>query len=516
MTNPRQTKWTPLGEAGRKLCPACPGTSEAQLQPHARPLHTFTSSPEAAPESASRFFWLFATEVIFFRQARPTCPLLIFVRELAPSHSHSPPAARVPTTPLPRCQMSDSSTQSKHDDSRGRWRRWFSQLVAPQIDQQTLDERLREARATLPPPVVWLFGKAQSGKTSIIRALTGSSQAEIGNGFRPCTRTAQVYPFPDADEPLLEFLDTRGLGEVDYDPSEDIEVFSRRAHVLIVVVKALDHAQSAVLQPLREILRTHSDWPVIVVQTCLHEAYPGREHPTPYPFGVYPFPPSVPSDLARSLAHQRDWFRGQNVRFVPIDFTLPEDGFADPFYGIDALWDAIESVLPWGLRAMLRDAATGEALRNTYRQLAERHILSYALAAGAVAALPVPMIDVPLILGIQGKLCHSIASIYGESLSAQRIAEISGSLGAGYLARLGGRELLKLVPGWGTAVAATYAAATTYALGQMYVKYFESVQQGYLPDAASLRSMYDAQFEQGRRKMRRYLEHALARRTSPH
>ena len=65
-------------------------------------------------------------------------------------------------------------------------------------------------------------------------------------------------------------------------------------------------------------------------------------------------------------------------------------------------------------------------------------------------------------------------------------------------------------------VAATYAAATTYALGQMYVKYFESVQQGYLPDAASLRSMYDAQFEQGRRKMRRYLEHALARRTSPH
>ncbi len=472
--------------------------------------------PRGRPGAGDSLFLIARNRSDFFPAGKADLPATDIRPRTTPSHSHSSPAARVPTIPLPRCQMSDSSTHSKHDVSRGRWRRWFSQLVAPQIDQQTLDERLREARATLPPPVVWLFGKAQSGKTSIIRALTGSSQAEIGNGFRPCTRTAQVYPFPDADEPLLEFLDTRGLGEVDYDPSEDIEVFSRRAHVLIVVVKALDHAQSAVLQPLREILRTHSDWPVIVAQTCLHEAYPGREHPTPYPFGVYPFPPSVPSDLARSLAHQRDWFRGQNVRFVPIDFTLPEDGFADPFYGIDALWDAIESVLPWGLRAMLRDAATGEALRSTYRQLAERHILSYALAAGAVAALPVPMIDVPLILGIQGKLCHSIASIYGESLSAQRIAEISGSLGAGYLARLGGRELLKLVPGWGAAVAATYAAATTYALGQMYVKYFESVQQGYLPDAASLRSMYDAQFEQGRRKMRRYLEHALARRTAPH
>src|SRR5690606_34222822 len=33
-------------------------------------------------------------------------------------------------------------------------------------------------------PVVWLLGKVQSGKTSIIRAVTGASDAEIGDGFR--------------------------------------------------------------------------------------------------------------------------------------------------------------------------------------------------------------------------------------------------------------------------------------------------------------------------------------------
>ena len=40
-------------------------------------------------------------------------------------------------------------------------------------------------------PIVWLVGKVQSGKTSIIRALTQASDAEIGSGFRACTRTAR-------------------------------------------------------------------------------------------------------------------------------------------------------------------------------------------------------------------------------------------------------------------------------------------------------------------------------------
>src|SRR5262245_11893341 len=46
-------------------------------------------------------------------------------------------------------------------------------------------------------PVVWLLGKVQSGKTSVIRAITRSSDAAIGDGFRPCTRTARLYAFPN-------------------------------------------------------------------------------------------------------------------------------------------------------------------------------------------------------------------------------------------------------------------------------------------------------------------------------
>ena len=99
-------------------------------------------------------------------------------------------------------------------------------------------------------PVVWLLGKVQSGKTSIIRELTQASDAEIGSGFEACTKTARVFDFP-AEAPIIRFLDTRGLGEVAYDPREDIAFCEDRSHLLLAVVKALDFEQTAVLAAIR-------------------------------------------------------------------------------------------------------------------------------------------------------------------------------------------------------------------------------------------------------------------------
>src|SRR5947209_7591434 len=103
--------------------------------------------------------------------------------------------------------------------------------------EQELQKQLAELRRRMPVPVFWLYGKTQSGKTSIIKYLTGADRAEIGNGFRPCTRYSQEYDFPTADTPLLSFLDTRGLGEPGYDPEEDLARFDHQAHLVVVTVK---------------------------------------------------------------------------------------------------------------------------------------------------------------------------------------------------------------------------------------------------------------------------------------
>lgn len=394
---------------------------------------------------------------------------------------------------------------------RSYWSTLWGKLWTPQVREAELQQRLQRVRRELPVPVFWLLGKAQSGKTSLIRALTGSSRAEIGSGFRPCTRTSQLYPFPDGEHHFVQFLDTRGLGEVAYDPSEDLQVLEKQSHCLIVVVKAMDHAQQAVLEPLAAIRRAHPHWPLVVVQTSLHEGYPTAEsrHLVPYPYGEFPFPPAVPSDLARSLASQRAWFAGESVRFVPVDFTQVEDGFEPQHYGLEALWQAIEEAVPLGLRAMMQEHQ--KTFRDAYFRAAHPHILGYSVAAGAAAGVPVPVIDMPLVLAIQAKLFHSIASLYGQKMSPQRAAEIFGSLGISFAARLGGRELFKLIPGVGTAMSALFAAASTYALGCTLCAYFGLVRQGDVPDAAALRRLYEAEFEEGRRRLGAYLHHLGSR-----
>jgi uncharacterized protein (DUF697 family) len=381
----------------------------------------------------------------------------------------------------------------------------WDHIRAPKVSEEKLDKLLARARRGLPQPVFWLLGKAQSGKTSIIRALTGSDRAEIGNGFRACTRRARLYAFPDDAAAFVRFLDTRGLGEVEYDPAEDIRVLENQAHCLMVVVKAMDHAQRGVLEPLGTILDSHPDWPVIVVQTALHEGYPepGTPHAVPYPYQDTPVPASVPPGLARSLTKQRQWFAPYRARFVPVDFTLPEDAYEPEHYGLDALWESIEEALPLGLRAMLGEHR--KPFRDAYFRTAQPHVVSYAVIAGGAAGLPIPWVDLPLLIAIQAKMFHSIASIYGQELSPGRMGEIAGTLGIGFAARMGGRELLKLIPGFGSAVAALFAAASTYALGCTLCAYFSIVRQGDVPDAALLRKLYEEEYKEGRRRLKTYL-----------
>src|SRR5215470_6938316 len=190
------------------------------------------------------------------------------------------------------------------------------QLFTPQIDAQALQVALSRLRHGLPPPVIWLFGKVQSGKTSIIRALTGAERAHIGSGFTPCTRWAERYDFPNADVPLAVFLDTRGLGEAGYDPQEDFAAFQGEAQMLLVVVKAMDMALEHLLGALKTILQKKPSWPVVVAQTTLHQGYPAdqHEHVYPYPFATSSWPATVPTDLARALAFQRGLFNGIPVK----------------------------------------------------------------------------------------------------------------------------------------------------------------------------------------------------------
>lgn len=353
------------------------------------------------------------------------------------------------------------------------WQTLRRTVIQPEPDP-ALDAKVAEA-ARARAVTIWLLGKVQSGKSSIVRVTTGSTAAEIGEGFKPCTRASKQFEFP-ADAPVLRFLDTRGLEEVGYDPAQDMAECATRTHLLMPVLRADDQATDALLAALGRIRAEHPEWPLVVAQTCLHKLYPHPpRHPATYPYtgtGFDDANPLIPPDLARSLARQRRDFAALPgsgaMRFVPLDFTVSQDGLSQdglaPFdYGMPALADAIEALAPSAFAGILAGALRGG---DDARQARARpHI--YAYAAAAAAADVAPIVGVVGVPAVQAKLLHSLAAVYAVPWSATLATGLLGALGTGALVRQGGvfvvRELAKLIPGYGQTVGVAMAAAASFA-----------------------------------------------------
>lgn len=369
-----------------------------------------------------------------------------------------------------------------------------------------LDATLSELRTKTPAPVFWLLGKTQSGKTTIIRFLTGAEDAAIGSGFRPCTRTSRLYQFPTADAPLLTFLDTRGVDEPGYDPAEDLAAFDPKAHVVLVTVKATDFAQGTVRNALERIRAASPSRPVALVVTCLHEAFPRQPHPEPYPFAQLavdanapvctgseqtPTPPA----LCQCIDEHRRAFAGLFDACVPIDVTRPDDGFADPTYGGEQLKRVLLGVLPGAYRqTLLRLKEATDALKDAHLRHAMPIILGYTSMAGTAGAVPIPFVDLVILPGIQARLAHHLGQIYGQPMTPERLRELGTAVGVGLVARTLVRQAVKFIPFVGSAVGATVAAASTYALGRALCYYFEAVCEGHVPTADALRKFYHEQY----------------------
>jgi uncharacterized protein (DUF697 family) len=388
----------------------------------------------------------------------------------------------------------------------------LKQAFSTQDRDARLREKLQELRQQTPVPVFWLYGKTQSGKTSLIRYLTGAEDAEIGQGFRPTTRYSRLYQFPTADAPLVSFIDTRGVDEPGYDPREDLERFNEMAHVVIITTKVLDHALENLLKHFRPIRASKPGRPVVLCLTTLHEAYPQQQHPqrheaTDWGLGTADngkvvhgdsavqqtlTPP--PEALRASIAEQQRVFQGLYDYLVPVDLTCPEDGFEEPEYGGSYLKEVLLQTLPAAHRQTLLtlDEASG-ALRDLYAEHAVPHILAYSTLAATAGAIPIPWVDLFIVPGIQARMIAHLAEYYGQPLSGQRFLELASTLGMGMAVRQATRELVKFVPYVGSVVGAAFAGAATFALGKAFCFYYSSVHKGHVPRPEELRHYYQEQ-----------------------
>ncbi|MBW4691957.1 MAG: 50S ribosome-binding GTPase [Lyngbya sp. HA4199-MV5] len=369
---------------------------------------------------------------------------------------------------------------------------WFS------VSDAKVVEILEQVRSELPTTEALLVGKPQAGKSSIVRGLTGVSADIVGQGFRPHTQHTQRYSYPTSDLPLLIFTDTVGLGDVAQDTDAIAQELlgelqpdeNRRARVLILTVKVNDFAIDTLRQIASQLRQQHSEVPCLLVVTSLHELYPATlsDHP--------PYPPDVAA-VTRSFAAVQESFKGLYDRAVMIDFTLEEDAFTPTFYGLEAFINALADLLPEAearaMHQLLTDSA-GEKLGNLYRDAGRRYILPFAIMAATLAAVPLPFATMPVLTALQVSLVGLLGQLYGQTLSPSQAGGIVSAIGGGFLAQAIGRELIKFIPGFGSVIAASWAAAYTWALGEAACVYFGDLMGGKTPDPKRIQQAMNESF----------------------
>ncbi|MDZ8056245.1 MAG: YcjF family protein [Aulosira sp. ZfuVER01] len=371
--------------------------------------------------------------------------------------------------------------------------KWFS------VSETQIAEILETVRAELPTTEALLIGKPQAGKSSIVRGLTGVSAEIVGQGFRPHTQHTQRYAYPSADLPLLIFTDTVGLGDVKQDTQAiikelvgDLEQSTRSARVLILTVKINDFATDTLRQIAQNLRQQYPDIPCLLAVTCLHEVYPSStaDHPT--------YPPDY-EEVNRAFEAIQDDFVKICDRSVLIDFTLEEDGYNPVFYGLEALRDNLAELLPeaeaQAIYQLLDREETGKQLGNLYRDTGRRYILPFSIMAATVAAVPLPFATMPVLTALQVSMVTALGNLYGQTLTPSQAGGVVSAIAGGFLAQAIARELIKFVPGFGSVIAASWAAAYTWSLGETACVYFGDLMGGKKPDPKKIQSVMQEAFK---------------------
>ncbi|HTL90484.1 MAG TPA: 50S ribosome-binding GTPase [Leptolyngbya sp.] len=369
---------------------------------------------------------------------------------------------------------------------------WF------RVDEAQVEEILQKVRSELPTTEALLVGKPQSGKSSIVRGLTGVSAEIVGQGFRPHTQYTQQYSYPTEELPLLVFTDTVGLGDGTQETSDVIrELISElkpdetRAKVLILTVKISDFATDTLKQIAEKIRQQHPQVPCLLVVTCLHELYPAKvsDHPE--------YPPSF-VDLDRAFSTIQQNFSGLFDRAVVIDFTLEEDEFNPTLYGVKALVDALAELLPEAesraIAQLLNDRDAGKQIGDIYRNAGRRYILPFSIMAGAAAAIPLPLATMPVLTALQVSMVGALGQLYGQKLTPSQAGGVVSAIAGGFVAQAIGRELVKFIPGFGSVIAASWASTYTWALGEAACVYFGDLMGGKTPDPKQIQAAMKESF----------------------
>ena len=316
-----------------------------------------------------------------------------------------------------------------------------------------------------------IFGKTGVGKSTLVNAIFGTDIAATGIG-EPVTRAEHLYLHQSG---TLGVLDTRGL-EVGRDNATLIaelrdylhgmrrKPLADQLHVAWYCVRAGDRRFEATEA---DFVRALHDLglPVIMVLTQVPRA-DGRVHPDS-------------EALAASIAALDLPIEDGLIHYT---MALADEFTGQTAYGLQEVLDATFRGAPDGVAHAITAAQRIDF--NRKRERAEAAIKIATGAATAAGASPIPFSDAAILVPIQLTMMASIAVTYGISIERSTAASMATTAAATTVGRSLVGNLIKFVPGAGTAIAgsinATVAGTFTYAMGQAWLRVCERLARGEL------------------------------------
>lgn len=137
-------------------------------------------------------------------------------------------------------------------------------------------------------------------------------------------------------------------------------------------------------------------------------------------------------------------------------------------------------------------ATTGSAAADTIEsaaemtperrnELASKLVDRFAIWSGVAGLIPVPVVDVVAVGGLQIEMLRRISRIYGVAFSENRGKALIASLAGAMIpatSGIGAASMLKTVPFFGMLVAGfvmpALSAGATYAIGKAFIQHFAS------------------------------------------
>jgi len=131
------------------------------------------------------------------------------------------------------------------------------------------------------------------------------------------------------------------------------------------------------------------------------------------------------------------------------------------------------------------DSLTTETTDEGRDEAASKLVDRFSLWSGAAGLIPLPIVDIVAVGGVQLEMLRRLSDIYGvpfvENRGKSLIASLAGSVlpaSTATTTAMGVTSALKSIPGIGTAISAftmpVFSAGATYVIGKVFIQHFAS------------------------------------------